>query len=198
MKMIDLKGRSFGRLTVIKRGDDWISRSGKTKNIAWVCKCSCGKEKVIRAAKLIDGSTRSCGCLVIDINSKPRTIQGHAGFINLFNSYRWSAIRRKLSFELTKCDAFELFQGNCYYCGIQPYQKYIPRERNEEATQHGIFTYNGIDRKNNNEGYTKDNSISCCGICNQAKMDLGHDEFLEKIKLIYENHFINASLFKVV
>lgn len=56
-KLIDLTGQKFGRLTVIKRGENI------GKNVAWICKCQCGKEKLIRGTDLKQGKTKSCGCL---------------------------------------------------------------------------------------------------------------------------------------
>lgn len=62
MKLDDLTGRKFGRLTVIKRADDYISPKGH-RNIQWLCKCDCGNEAIIRAMYLKSGHTQSCGCL---------------------------------------------------------------------------------------------------------------------------------------
>ena len=45
-----------------------------------------------------------------------------------------------------------------------------------------IDYYNGIDRIDNNIGYTIDNSVSCCKYCNFAKNDFLLDEFLLWIK----------------
>lgn len=44
--------------------------------------------------------------------------------------------------------------------------------------------YNGIDRVNNNEGYTLLNSLSCCIICNRAKNSLSYGEFIEWVKCL--------------
>lgn len=53
----DLTGRTFGRLVVLRRHG---SRFGRA---TWVCRCSCGMEKVIAGASLLDSCVRSCGCL---------------------------------------------------------------------------------------------------------------------------------------
>ena len=37
----DLTGQTFGRLTVMERGPDYITPKGK-KRVRWICKCSCG------------------------------------------------------------------------------------------------------------------------------------------------------------
>ena len=57
-KLIDLKGKRFGRLYV-------CCRSGKSsKNgVYWICKCDCGRGKKILSSALLSGFTRSCGCL---------------------------------------------------------------------------------------------------------------------------------------
>ena len=57
---INLAGRAFGRLTVIARE---ARVSGVHVRPRWRCRCSCGSETVVRAASLLAGRTRSCGCL---------------------------------------------------------------------------------------------------------------------------------------
>lgn len=57
-KFIDLTGKRFGRLKVIK-----ISYRDKRERIYWLCKCNCENEKEIRGDSLRDGYTKSCGCL---------------------------------------------------------------------------------------------------------------------------------------
>ena len=50
------------------------------------------------------------------------------------------------------------------------------------------FTYrcNGVDRVDNNIGYTLENSVSCCSWCNSMKNILPVNEFLNKIKKIHD------------
>ena len=56
-KLKDLTGQRFNHLLVIERaGND---RQGKAR---WVCKCDCGKLKVILGESLRNGKTTSCGC----------------------------------------------------------------------------------------------------------------------------------------
>ena len=58
----DLTGRKFGKLLVIGRGEDKISKSGRIR-VRWKCQCDCGNVKEILGENLISGNTRSCGCL---------------------------------------------------------------------------------------------------------------------------------------
>jgi hypothetical protein len=55
---IDLTGRIFGKLTVIKQ-----ENSDTKGNSRWLCKCSCSNEKIILGYNLINNTTKSCGCL---------------------------------------------------------------------------------------------------------------------------------------
>lgn len=58
----DLTGRRFGLLTVIGRGIDYVSPSGKRRS-RWLCLCECGNQKSIQASVLLNGKAKSCGCL---------------------------------------------------------------------------------------------------------------------------------------
>jgi hypothetical protein len=57
-RLINLKGKRFGRLTVIERAEN--DKRGQTR---WKCKCDCGKEAIVIAANLIRGISKSYGCL---------------------------------------------------------------------------------------------------------------------------------------
>ena len=53
----DLAGRTFGRLTVIRRAS--LPRS---KKMQWLCLCTCGTEAVLLGCNILSGGTMSCGC----------------------------------------------------------------------------------------------------------------------------------------
>ena len=59
---IDLTGQRFGRLVVLERAEDNITKSGK-KVKCWKCLCDCGNKKIVRQGGLRNGHTQSCGCL---------------------------------------------------------------------------------------------------------------------------------------
>lgn len=58
----DLTGMKFTRLTVLERGEPYITKDNQHLT-RWVCRCDCGKVKTIRASELINNRTLSCGCL---------------------------------------------------------------------------------------------------------------------------------------
>jgi len=55
----DLTGQVFERLTVI----EYAGYEPKGKSTVWKCKCECGKEIISQKHALINGRTKSCGCL---------------------------------------------------------------------------------------------------------------------------------------
>lgn len=64
-KFIDLTGKTFGKLTVIKKMDDKVGN-----HIMWLCKCDCGNVKTIRGSSLTSGESKSCGCVHRGGNSR--------------------------------------------------------------------------------------------------------------------------------
>lgn len=64
-KTIDLKGKVFDRLTVIK-----IKSKDRHGNITWVCQCSCGNIVVANSNLLRNGHKKSCGCLHRELAAK--------------------------------------------------------------------------------------------------------------------------------
>lgn len=62
----EMAGKKFGRLTVIK----FIETKGRSGHAYWLCKCRCGKEKIIDGSKLRCGDIISCGCYNAERASK--------------------------------------------------------------------------------------------------------------------------------
>ena len=56
-RLIDLTGQRFGALTVLGRA------KCEEGHGAWLCRCDCGNEKVVRTYDLRHGRVKSCGCM---------------------------------------------------------------------------------------------------------------------------------------
>lgn len=57
MKAVDLVGKRFGKLTVIRRMEN-----NSTSSAQWLCSCDCGGETVTTTSALNSGHKVSCGC----------------------------------------------------------------------------------------------------------------------------------------
>lgn len=62
LKINDLTGKTFGRLTVVSYNGIAYRKSGKPYH-SWKCICSCGNECIAEGRSLVSGGKRSCGCL---------------------------------------------------------------------------------------------------------------------------------------
>lgn len=82
---INLQGRTFGKLSVLRRSKDHVCPCGRAL-VMWECLCACGKKKAIRASSLTAPSeaTVSCGC---DRKARNYTRNG-ASFHELWNTYQ--------------------------------------------------------------------------------------------------------------
>jgi hypothetical protein len=69
-----LTGQRFGRLTVI--GPAGSNKHGKR---LWLCSCECGRQTTAVGSHLINGHTKSCGCLVADTFLQYNLDHGLAG-----------------------------------------------------------------------------------------------------------------------
>jgi len=176
---MDLTGQKFNRLTVIKRVEN-----NKLQKTMWLCKCECGNEIVVCGYSLKNGHTKSCGCLRkenLERFHKQNTLAtGIAGMRNVINSYKQKAY----NYVLTEKQFEEITQQPCYYCGAKPNNRANRKDCN------GVYIYNGLDRVDNTKGYTVENVVPCCKICNIAKGKLTLQEFKKWIDQIY--HYLNS------
>jgi hypothetical protein len=81
-----------------------------------------------------------------------------------YNEYEKDSKSRNIKFLLTKSQYDTLIHGECYICGICPMEGHR----------------NGIDRYDNNEDYTFENSRTCCGHCNRMKRNYMYEDFIRK------------------
>jgi hypothetical protein len=174
----DLTGQVFGGLEVLEITDR-RRKHGKNGggSVVWKCKChDCGRECYMSSRTLLINQATSCGC------SKVAT--GKGIFKNILSNYKKNATERGFCWELTEEQTKNLIFSNCYYCGLEP------SNGGKRKIKGGVFTYNGIDRVNNEEGYYLDNVVSCCKPCNRATRQMTLREFEDYIFRVYNYYFI--------
>jgi hypothetical protein len=169
------------------------------------CTCDCDLDKIhkIRLHDILLKKRKSCGCLkrtkekvLLELPEKDRSVETRF-WSGLLHRYTSGAKIRNLEFSLDLQQFKNLVLTNCYYCGqfnkgvssikIEGLKSKRQKTIDEWSSFHIQIT--GIDRLDSKVGYKLDNCVSCCSTCNQIKMDLTVDEFLEKVKLIYAKHF---------
>lgn len=70
----DLRGSRFGRWTVIS----FAEKREKPSRDRWLCRCDCGNEKAVAQRELMNGDSKSCGCLRREM-TRDRFLKGPIG-----------------------------------------------------------------------------------------------------------------------
>jgi len=171
----DLTGQKFGKLLILEQDKT------KEKYSAWICQCDCGNTTSIRAQSLKSENSKSCGCGHKEAMKK--NVKSDTSLKKLYKQYLNKAQSKQRKFLLSQEYFKELTSTRCYYCNREPLQ--ICKSRSGSIP----YLYNGIDRKDNNEGYIIENCVPCCKYCNYAKRHLSLEEFKSWIQLVYNNLF---------
>jgi hypothetical protein len=89
----DISGKRYG----------WLTVKGQSAKIGWwICECDCGGLKRVKRCHLIDGDTKSCGCLHRQGNLKYDVpIPGGAGNRKLRQAEADKRFRAKFTAEYT-------------------------------------------------------------------------------------------------
>ncbi len=112
---------------------------------------------------------------------------GEASRSSLYTDYKYHSSKRDIPFSLSREEFYYLTVQNCSYCGRPPSQVKNAYKCN------GGYKYTGIDRVDSNLGYTSENVVSSCWVCNDMKGSLSREEFLRNVS---EIHNFQSSLLR--
>lgn len=186
-------GQEFGKLTFLKDlgSRKYGQEKGRPKwSVFWLMQCVCGAKKELRASAVVQKRVQTCGCMVRTRVSPSRLPAGVAMANYWFNSYLNNAKKRELSFDLTREEFYLLTSANCAYCGAAPSHvvqiKYSSRSKQTPGQYRARTPYicNGIDRVDNDKGYSVSNCVPSCHECNQAKKSRSAEDFLSHVKRV--------------
>ena len=173
----DITGLKFGKLTVIK----YLYMNTHRQSM-WECGCSCGNTFTTSSNSLRAGKAKSCGCSLVKSQSVLNRI---------YSDYKLSAEKRGYVFSLTLNDFQRLISLDCFYCGAPPSNT---KKHSNKHNPNRELQYNGLDRLDNKLGYTLDNVVPSCFICNRAKQSMTFPDFRDWILKIGDN--INSKLIR--
>lgn len=180
-------GEIIGKVTVVR----YIFNLYATKyNQKVECRCICGNLCVFKYSSLLiskrGNKLSSCGCSNTEAKAKPQSAGNNAIFSKILLAYKKAAKDAERDFLLTDQQVRKLFSSNCFYCNSEPKTTRAPRSnfKNRIIKSEEIITYNGIDRLNNSLGYTEDNVVACCQLCNWQKSNHTKEDFLKFISNI--------------
>ena len=136
-KVLDLKGRLFGRLTVVRLADGIKPRS-------WVCQCACGATKTLPTKHLTLGYAKSCGCLRSELTRDKNRTHGLSG---TYTYYKWQGMWRRVRAPVGK---------NECYVGVSVCDEWKSYDRFLEDMGPCVKG-ESLDRIDSTRGYCKEN-----------------------------------------
>lgn len=173
-------GDRFGRLTVLRKDGVHRKPCGTTQS-KYLCQCDCGNQVSVIGQNLRKGNTKSCGCLAKEVKDGKK-LPGNRGVINqIILQYKRHARDRGFSWELDYEDVAKTIKRPCYYCGSIDSNHKVTKNCKEG------FDHNGIDRVDSSRGYTIDNVVPCCKICNRAKNNMDQRDFIAWARNVVEH-----------
>lgn len=179
MDKIDLTGKICDHWTVIGPAPS------VKKTTMWECLCSCGIIRAVSSKNLRNGVSKSCGHDWYSVQTQifpersalPIRERKKTAAYSVLYDYFNTARARGFAFSLTEIDFRKITSQDCHYCGEKP-------SRMRRSKLGDEFVYNGIDRQDNNLGYSLENCVPCCKWCNIAKNNLRVADFLEKCRAV--------------
>lgn len=141
MKALDITGRKFARLTAIE-----VVRENNTRK--WRCICECGNEIRVVVSVLLNGNTKSCGCLQVDKVTTRNFIHGKA---KTSTYYTWASMRDRCSNPKSK--GWKRYGGR----GIKVCARWEKYSNFLEDMGERVSTEHSIDRIDNNGNYEPSN-----------------------------------------
>lgn len=179
-------GQRFGHLVIESQAESrtWKGKSYSAyRSFRWNCRCDCGRLAVVAGFLLrkLNGTRQCRMCARKVVGLALRLPEGVVVRNNALSGIRGRARKRGCAWELDDETFDRLIQLSCIYCGCPP------RNQATNYDTGATIKYSGIDRVDSSKGYTKENSVPCCGRCNRWKSDAAVEDFKAHVKRIYEN-----------
>lgn len=178
---VDLTGKIFGFLTVVKR----LPEKTKYRGVLWECRCTCGEIVNLPSNSLTSGNNITCRSAKCRKNwHNPRV-----GEITLshINSIRQNAIKRNLSFSVTPQYLWELFLAQKRKCVLSGMELSFA----SSATTRTSDTTASLDRIDNFKGYDVGNVRWIHKVINKMRSNCTDDIFIEWCRKCYLYQYEN-------
>lgn len=167
--MVDRTGQVFNELTVVGIG----SKTKKSGNIYWICRCSCGNTVEISGDNLLNA--KACGLCPASTNFKG------VGELSskYFSSLKFGAKQRNLEFNITKQELWDLFIKQDRKCALTGLDLNLNDRRCSK-----LLKTASLDRIDSSKGYIKNNIQWIHKDINRMKQHYSEKDFIYYCNLV--------------
>lgn len=171
----DIIGKKYNRLIVL---DFEFKKNGFAY---YKCRCECGEIRIVSKISILEGKTKSCGCIARGKSSKNWKGYGDIGKFYV-NRVKSNAKKRKIEFNITIEYMWELFLYQDKKCAITKLElKFDSKSNNGDGTA-------SLDRIDSSKGYVEGNVQWVHKDINFMKRNYDQDRFIKMCKLVAQNN----------
>lgn len=177
---VDLLGRKFGLLSVVKKSE----KMTKTRGALWICNCNCGATVELSTNALLAHNNRTCGD-----KTKHFKASKYVGEIPMAHLHltKWNALKRDISFKISDEYVWDLFLQQKRKCALSGVELTFVKGKNAWKNR-SIGTNASLDRIDSNLGYIVGNVQWVHKDINKMKMSYDNRNFILMCKTIYLYH----------
>lgn len=177
----EILNTKYGMLTPIK----YIGQVPHSKRTLWLCKCDCGKEKIIRSDSLRQGNSKSCGCVSKKIHCIGKNNIAWKGYeeisLSHWNKIQREAKKRNYEFNISIKYVWDLFLKQNKKCALSGVEISFFFDKKNKINRTA-----SLDRIDSSKGYVEGNVQWVHTKVNFMKQALDQNEFIDFCKKISE------------
>lgn len=156
---------------------------GKNNSVKYILmEHSCGNTRKFQKWEINNNKFKKCKKCESKVEYRKNA--EHIIYKTMYRQYKHSAKKRGYDFNLSYDNFIKFVSQECYYCGRQPFSKReVTKAKRSIWHNDENIVVNGVDRINSNLGYSEENCVACCKVCNFAKSDMSLEEWKKMIPL---------------
>jgi deoxycytidylate deaminase len=176
---VDLTGKKFGKLTVIRKTDKYT----KTRGTIWECRCDCGNVIELPSNSLTSGNNITCS-KKNEFHQQKYIEYGEIP-VSHITHIKNNATKRNLLYNVSADYLWDLFLKQDRKCALSHIEIYFTDNVNISFGKSENNTTASLDRINSSKGYIEGNVQWVHKTVNKMKSNMEDDEFREWCRLCF-------------